>query len=213
MKQTTIPGVAGRTQSGEARRRFTVDFVKMLVHSQIPMEKASQLKWFLEKYTNQGGTVPGADTLRRKYLPLLLPPHKEALKEILSGKKLYIVADESTDVCQRNVFVTLGIPEGQGRSYIIGIDFFSHVNYSTVSQAVIRSLNAFNVNLDDVLAFVSDNARYMIKAFNDVLSGLMPNANHVCCFTHILSLVLEIWPTVFTGMNRVLMLGRLHAIL
>ena len=75
-------------------------------------------------------SLPGADTLHREYLPLLLPPHKEALKQLLFDKKVYIVADESTDSC-------------------------------------------YNINLNNVLGFVSDSAQYMKKAYKDILHGII----------------------------------------
>lgn len=107
--------------------------------------------------------------------------HQGSLKKLLSGKELYVIADESTDACQRSVLVTLAVPAGQGQSYVIGVDFLDRVNNSTVSQVVIRSLNEFGFSLDGVLAIVSDSARYMIKAYNTILGGLMPNSVHVLC--------------------------------
>ena len=98
---------------GNVLFRFCLDFVKTFVHANIPLEKAVKFKSFLEMYTNQDGTLPGADTLRREYLPLLLPPHKEALKQLLFDKKVYIVADESTDSYQRSVLVTLAIQKAK----------------------------------------------------------------------------------------------------
>ena len=84
-KQVTLPGMSARTESGEARERFTVE---CLVHADVPLEKAVKFKWLLEKYTSQGGTVPEGDTLRREYLPYLLPPHKESLKMMLAEKRV-----------------------------------------------------------------------------------------------------------------------------
>ena len=48
-----------------------------------------------------------------------------------------------------------------------------------------------NVQFNDVIALVSDNAAYMKKCFVDNLRGLLPNAVHVTCWAHILSLVGE----------------------
>ena len=42
-----------------------------------------------------------------------------------------------------------------------------------------------NTGLKNVLAFVSDNAVYMKKCFNDSLEAILPNAVHVTCWAHI----------------------------
>ncbi len=58
------------------------------------------------------------------------------------------------------------------------------LNFSTVSQAVISCLNSNNVNFNDIWAFVTDSASYMKKAYNTIIHGLFPNANHVTCLAH-----------------------------
>lgn len=45
------------------------------------------------------------------------------------------------------------------------------------------------MHFNDVVAFVTDNAAYMKKCFRDSLRGILPNAVHVTCWAHILSLV------------------------
>ena len=98
------------------------------------------------------------------------------------------------------VLATLAIPEGWGKFYII--DFLNCVSHSTVSQSVIRHLNAYNTSLDNELAFVPDDARYMREAFRE----MVPNACYIGCLTHALSLVLEVWSVVFKKMSQVVAL-------
>lgn len=66
-------------------------------------------------------------------------------------------------------------------------------NYSTFSQAILGSLHSNNLSLNDVWAVVTDNASYCLKAYKEVLKGVMPNSVHVTCLCHIINLVGETW--------------------
>jgi len=61
----------------------------------------------------------------------------------------------------------------------------------SIAQLIIRTLTSIGIDFNNVLALVSDNAAYMKKCFTDGLRGLLPNAVHVTCWAHILSLVGE----------------------
>ena len=76
-RQTMKTGCHSRTES---TKTFTLDFVKCLVFANIPLEKAAEFRWFLEKYTHQGGTVPQPSTLQHEYLPSLYSDHQASLK-------------------------------------------------------------------------------------------------------------------------------------
>ena len=102
-----------------------------LVHADVSLEKAVKFKWFLEKYTSQGGTVPEGYTLRRVFATPTSST-QERLKIMLAEKESTIVADETTDSCQRNVLVALGNTQEQGKSYVIGVDFFTCINHRSL---------------------------------------------------------------------------------
>lgn len=40
---------------------------------------------------------------------------------------------------------------------------------------------------------VTDNAAYCLKAYWEVLKGVMPNSVHVTCLCHVINLVAETW--------------------
>ena len=63
--------------------------------------------------------------------------------------------------------------------------FLGKVNQSTVAQEIVKCLTDIGIDFNDVLAVVSDNAQYMKKAFQTVLSNLLPNAVHVTWWAHI----------------------------
>lgn len=71
--------------------------------------------------------------------------------------------------------------------------FLERCNYSTFAQAVLGSLHNNKLDLNDVLAVVTDNAAYCLKAYREVLKGVMPNSIHVTCLCHIINLVGETW--------------------
>lgn len=66
-------------------------------------------------------------------------------------------------------------------------------NFSTLSQALLQSLHSSQINLNDVLAVVTDNASYCLKAYKEVLKGVMPNSVHATCLCHVINLVGETW--------------------
>lgn len=67
------------------------------------------------------------------------------------------------------------------------------MNFNTVSQAILRTVYDYGIKEEDVIAIISDNASYCIKAFNNVLTSIFVNAVHVRCLDHILNLVGECW--------------------
>jgi hypothetical protein len=66
------------------------------------------------------------------------------------------------------------------------------VNSTNIAQLVIKTLQFYNISHDNLIFFISDNAAYMIKAFQ-ILSPLIPQLKHNCCLPHILNLVGETW--------------------
>lgn len=74
--------------------------------------------------------------------------------------------------------------------YLLDTIFMEACNATTVSQAVLTSLNANGINLNNVLAFCTDNAAYCKAAFRN-LQPLLPNCKHVLCLAHVLNLVGE----------------------
>ncbi len=190
-----------KTPSTAERKEFIFDFTKTFIEADIPLEKTSKFSPFLQKYCKQGGSVPAPSHLRSDYLPQLFPQYLEDIKQAVHGSTVYVIADETIDACGRCVLAILLQPVGKP-PVAADLIFLDRVNFSTVSQAVISCLNSNNVNFNDVWAFVTDSASYMKKAYNTILHGLFPNANHVTCLAHLLQLVLEVFPDTFEELNR-----------
>eukprot|EP00064_Thunnus_orientalis_P015741 superscaffoldBa00002976_g15799 len=49
-------------------------------------------------------------------------------------------------------------------------------NYSTFFQAILGSFHSNSVKLSNVWTVVTDNAAYCLKAYREVLKGVMPNS-------------------------------------
>ena len=80
--------------------------------------------------------------------------------------------------------------------------FLTAVNHATVGQAIIKILSNYDINFDNVVGFLSDNAKYMLKSFNDILSAVCANCVHVTCWAHILNLVGETFRANFEIVDR-----------
>ena len=69
--------------------------------------------------------------------------------------------------------------------------FLERTNNTTVSQAVISALNENSIAFNDVVVVNTDSAAYILKAFREVLSVVLPNAVHVTCLAHLMNIVSE----------------------
>ncbi|CAB1328790.1 unnamed protein product, partial [Coregonus sp. 'balchen'] len=195
----TLASCLTKTPSTE-RKEFILDFTRTLIKADI-LEMGPKFSTFLKKHCKQGGSFPVPSHLRTEYLPGLYPQYKQDIKDAVEGKDIYVILDETTDAFGRCALAILLQPVDK-RPVVADLAFLDRVNFTTVSQAVISSLNNNGVDFNNVSAFVSDSASYMKKAFTSILKGLFPNSVYVTCFAHLLSLVLDVFPEMFEDVNR-----------
>ena len=62
-----------------------------------------------------------------------------------------------------------------------------------MAYSVQKMTLSWEIEASQVVAFVTDNASYMLKAFNDILKLAFPNATHVTCMAHLMALVGSEW--------------------
>ena len=124
-----------------------------------------------------------------------------------SASSVVIVTDEASDSQDRFVLTVLFIlplsdtDQTQMEAVTVDLIYLEHVNSTTVSQAIIKTLNKCDMDFDKVSAFVTDNASYMSKAFG-ILRGLLTCCVHITCNAHIINLVGETWRKHFPKVDR-----------
>ena len=73
---------------------------------------------------------------------------------------------------------------------------------SSVSHVVVRTVNEFNIDFDNLHIFNSDNVSYLKKAFNNTLSNIFPLAVFIRCNSHIVNLVASDFKKSFVELNE-----------
>ncbi len=198
-KQATIPGCNDRaTAASAAQEKVVMDLVAAFMAANIPLEKLDNptLREFVKLNVKGGGAVPKANTLRDIYVQKVYIKQHEAIVQFLTDKKVAVIVDETTDTVGRYVVNILvqplaGFGSAECKAKLINTEFLPAVNNVSIAQLIIRTLTNANIDFNNVLALISDNAAYMKKCFTNCLRGLWPNAVHVTCWAHILSLVGE----------------------
>jgi hypothetical protein len=204
-RQTTLAGCSERqTTAGSAKEKLIVDLVQAFMSANIPLEKLDnpQLRAFIAANVKGGGDIPQANWLREHYVPKVYGKQQVELFSKLAGRKVAIIADETSDVAGRYVVNILLQPldafhPDDCKAVLVNTEFLAAVSSVSIAQVIIRTLTNANIDFNNVLALVSDNAAYMKKCFTDGLLGLLPNAVHITCWAHILSLVGEEFRSAF----------------
>ncbi|CAJ0648604.1 10976_t:CDS:2, partial [Entrophospora sp. SA101] len=170
---------------------ININLVKTLVEANIPMEKIDSLKSFFKENFKEGGGIMGSNQLHEHYLPIV---YEQAINKIMNevrDKHICITVDETMDACGRSA---VNILFSYGKyTKLVKTSFLEIVNYSTISQLIVTTINSYNIPYDRLTFLTSDSASYMLKAFRDCLSPLIPNLLHNTCFAHIFNLVGETW--------------------
>lgn len=141
------------------------------------------MRKFLNEKVINGGAIPGFHQLQEKYLGVVYEREKEELRTLLAGKPVAVIFDETPDVegrCVLNILLAPLEKEQSGRilAYLADTVFLQQCNHSTVSVAVVRCLQEYSINNEDVIVFDIDNAAYMKKAFTTAVQALYPNSLH-----------------------------------
>lgn len=174
----------------------------------IPLGKTDDpaVREFLTGEVKNGGSIPGSHQLREAYLPDVYNVAKNKLKELLRNQKIAVIFDEMSDAEGRFVLNILYAPlqknaEGRVVPYLATTEFLKVTNHTTVSQAVVKSLQDYEIPFNNVVVIDTDNAAYCKKAFVAVLQGLCPFAVHITCMAHIMNLIGESFRAPFKDVN------------
>lgn len=145
----------------------------------------------MEVYT--GNNVPTETNLRHGYIDNIFGETMSKIKLELSGKKVWVRIDETTDIEGRFVAnVIFGIIEADhpGKQYLVLSEQLEKTNYSTIARVFNKSIGIIGIQNEDDLLFTSDATPYMIKAGN-TLKAFYPKMIHITCTAHGLHRVTE----------------------
>lgn len=198
-RQSTIDrGFAVATTARDARHAVANDLVCAMVAANIPLEKADNpvLRDFFVKHVRNGGSISGSTALRERVSDVY-GRHKEYLKSLFSGQKVYVVLDETTDERTKLVLNILLIRPVQSdkcslKPYLVDTIVLERTTAATVGGALLRSLALLDVQYEDVVGMVTDGAQYMKACFRDVIKPACVNCVHLICIAHCLNLVGEV---------------------
>ncbi|XP_078454201.1 histone-lysine N-methyltransferase SETD2 isoform X4 [Lampetra planeri] len=210
--------LAKRREKETHRLERVLQLVQAFAAANIPLNKMDHpvLHKFLEQNLKIVGIIPQASALRSMYLPKVYEFHMRELKEKLGQyRHIAIVTDETTDIDDRYVLNIIAVPsllsegtslvdETELKAYLIESRVLERTNFKTVSEAVLRATQKASIDFDKVSAFVTDHATYIYKAWERSLKAIFPNAVHVTCTAHILSLVSEIWQNKFEEVHQLI---------
>nr|XP_033947658.1 uncharacterized protein LOC117452938 [Pseudochaenichthys georgianus] len=201
-----------KTVSRVARNEICEAWVATCTAINIPLSKSDHpaMRKFLNDKVINGGAIPGFHQLQEKYLGAVYEKEKEELKTLLAGKPVAVIFDETPDVegrCVLNILLAPLKKDHSGRilAYLADTVFLEQCNHSTVSVAVVKCLQEYRIQNEDVIVFDTDNAAYMKKAFKSALQALYPNSLHITCMAHIMNLIGNAFRKPFVQLNSFMM--------
>ena len=87
-------------------------------------------------------------------------------------------------------------------SYFVDSTFMDKCDHSTVSLAITKVLHDYEVQSKNVISFTTDNATFMLKAFNKALTNFFANSVHITYLSHICSLISNFIKKLFDEVNN-----------
>ena len=181
-----------KTQESNTKEGFEVDLVKMLsiLVLLLSLLDNSIFREFLEKYTKY--QIPYSNDVRHKnIINNLSNSILEKIRQELSGKKISVQSDSSTD--NMNSYITNIIVRELNEStitqpYLIDVDTEHKAhNGNSFCFMIHDTLMKFfkKHETDNVVLFVTDQSPYCCKAGKMLKECSYTKMNHVTCFAHI----------------------------
>ena len=194
-RQSSIEGAMAQAETASnLRSEFNEDLLSAFAIANIPVEKAPLLCPFLLKHCKQGGSCHGTAEGLCYYASDIYDNHQQHIKQILTKKCLALIVDETTDASSRSVLNIIAlilepVPEGSpgSKPLLINTIVLEACNSTTVGQAILTTIIEYGISYNNIRLLMTDNARYMKKCSQEVLSPVLPNMVHGTCWAHILS--------------------------
>lgn len=205
--QNEEPEPSTSTTLSPRKNGFFMDMCEAMIAINLPWRSLDNMKWrgFLQKYTSK--VIPNECTLRKSYLDDVYTDVVRKIREDIGENYIWISVDETTDAVGRYVanLIVGKLCEDESTPYLLTCRQLEATNNETIVRFVNSSLQILYPKgaQDKILLFVSDAARYMVKAGN-TLKILFPNMLHVTCTAHGLHRVAETVRDNFPKVNRLI---------
>jgi hypothetical protein len=150
-------------------------------------------KNFLE--TNMKRVMPSVTTLRRCVDPLY-EDSINLIRNKIGDNSVYFIVDETTDKCDRNLLNVLVAPlnGNKQKPMLLLSKYIESANNFTVSQEFTNACAKLwpnGIQYEKVILVVTDQASYMVKAFENLKTNLFHKLNHITCLAHSLNRVCD----------------------
>jgi Protein of unknown function (DUF 659) len=193
--------------------QFSMDLCSAFVAADIPLTKLEhpKLRSFLETYCKE--PIPQQTTLRKAYIDRIYEETMERIRKTVENKKIWISIDETIDCNGRMIAnVVIGVLSEEDNKppiFLLNTEELEAKNHSTIANLFMDSLKLLGENFssNNVLIFLTDGARYMLKAAK-ALQVIDPKLIHVTCLAHALNLVAETVRGNFPKVDRLIAQGK-----
>lgn len=137
------------------------------------------------KHRKQGGSCPRTAEGLCYYASDIYEHHLQRIKQILTGKCLALIVNETNDASSRSVLNIIAlilepVPEGSpgSKPLLINTIVLEACNSTIVGQAILTTIIEYGISYNNIRLLMTNNARYMMKCSREVLSPVLPNMVH-----------------------------------
>lgn len=148
--------------------------------------------------------MPHADTLRSKYIPAIGRQHLVEVQDAVKEKPVVIMCDETTDRKGQCVFVVLIRPlisTESPKTYVGGVKILENATAAECARAVLNVVVACSIDYSNVIAIVTDSARYMGACVESLRVPFSENMVHMQCWAHKFNILAGMWSDLMPKLN------------
>lgn len=163
---------------------FTKKVTEAFLSADIPLYKLRNPK-LRELFTCTGHPLPSEQSCRNK-IPELFSTEMERIKNIVQGKHIFMIVDESEVAGNKFLNVLVGVIEEPKKTILVDcLPLQASVNAQKIIHVIGDTMTTLGCLREDLYLLLTDAASYMISAAK-TLHILYPNLFHVTCMAHLM---------------------------
>jgi hypothetical protein len=163
---------------------FTNLVVKAFLSADIPLSKMDN-KYLKNLFKFMNFPLPSERNARRQ-VEVESEKILNQIYAIISGKKIFLVLDESQIRSVKYFNIMVGLIENPKTIYCLNsVSLDGNVNSLFVVQSIVQTANKFHISFANIAMIISDAASYMIKAGKE-LKEYKSDMIHVTCLAHLI---------------------------